>query len=212
VRKVSRPPAPFRSPGDLSEVWFQHVSPRRLDFLVPVTYTALLSARAGEMGLPAAERYVADRIVSEDRYRTALGIDNDVLSFTYATVVGFNSMEDPGDYPGFTYFFRMSPAQVHRTLFGAVTGDPLLQVPMETGPRGLSQALEHWSRYSGLFMPADDPDLGAVQPRVEVVFQFPVRPELFIAQQEDRATSTSPASSSTGARRVPLLRPGTSGS
>lgn len=164
------------------------------------------------MGLPAAERYVADRVVSEDRYRTALGIDNDVLSFSYATVVGFNSMEGPEDYPGFTYFFRMSPAQVHRALFGAVTGDPLLQVPMETGHRGLEQALEHWSRYSGLFLPADDPDLGTVQPRVEVVFQFPVRPELFVAQVEDREASTSLASSSKAVGRAPLLRLETSGS
>lgn len=180
--------------------------------MVPITYRALLASRAVEMDMPAAERYVADRIVNEDRYRVALGIDNDVLSFTYATVVGFNSMEAPEDYPGFTYFFRMSSEQVEQALFGAVTGDPLLQVPMERGIRGLSRALTHWTRYSGLFLPADDPDLGAVQPRVEVVFQFPVRPELFIPQQEDRAASTSHASSSTSAGRVSLRRPGTSDS
>lgn len=154
--------------------------------VIPPTYDALLASRATTMGLLAAQRYVNDRIVSEDRYRVALGIQDDVLSFTYATVVGFNSMEPPEEYPGFTYFFRMNPSQVGQALFGTVTGDPLLQLPMETGIRGLSRALTHWRCYSGLFLPTEDPDLGNVEPRVEVVFQFPVKPELFITQAEDR--------------------------
>ena len=215
MKRIGSTPKVTGTPRSLDRVWFQHVSPKRLDFIVPTTYKDLLVARATGMGLPAAERYVADRVVSEDRYRTALGIQNDELSFSYATVVGFNSMESPDDYPGFTYFFRMSPEQVNRTLFGAVTGDPLLQVPMETGLRGLSRALSHWARYSGLFIPADDPELGTVQPRVEVVFQFPVRPELFIAQEEDRVNppaATSGAASSREAGRASRLRPGTLGS
>lgn len=179
--------------------------------MVPPTYDALLTSRSTTMSTTAARRYVDDRIVSEDRYRIALGIEDDVLSFTYATVVGFNSMEPPEEYPGFTYFFRMNPSQVGQALFGTVTGDPLLQLPMETGVRGLSQALTHWRRYSGLFLPADDPDLGHVEPRVEVVFQFPVRPELFITQQEDRAKSTSRAFSSTSEDPASHRRSGSAG-
>lgn len=145
------------------------------------------------MGKPAAERYVAERIVTEDAYRTALGIDNDVLSFSYATVAGFHRMEQPLDYPGFTYFFRLGREDVSRTLFGVVTGDPLLSVPSESGVRGLERCLEHWGLYSGLFQAVDEPYLGTVNPRVEVVISYPVRPTSFITQVEDRTpTRISP--------------------
>lgn len=138
------------------------------------------------MGTPAAEEYVADRIFQEDKYRVALGVDNDKLSFTYATAVGFHRMEDPLSYPGFTYFFRLTHLQVEDALFGVVSGDPALDVPLERGKRALELCLTHWNRHSKHFQPTDDPELGPIDPRIEVVFQFPVRPAFFIPQAEDR--------------------------
>jgi len=154
--------------------------------VVPPLYRDLLPQRASTMGDEAAEEYVADRVFQEDKYRVALDIDNDALSFTYATCVGFHHMEDPRSYPGFTYFFNLTHLQVADALFGVISGEPALDLPLERGKRALERCLTHWNRHSREFQPVDDPELGPIDPRIEVVFQFPVRPALFIPQQEDR--------------------------
>ena len=180
--------------------------------MVPMLYRDLVRSRASTMGDEAAREYVDDRVVEEDKYRVALGTDNDALSFSYATVVGFHSMGGSSDYPGFTYFFHLSPADVERTLFGVISGDPGLQLPMERGIHALERSMMHWNRYSGLFRPTDDPELGLIDPRIEVVISYPIRPELFVPQAEDRPASTPPATSSMQAARGVPHRPGTVGS
>lgn len=201
MKRIESPPKVTGWPTRLDQVWFQHESPRRLAQVTPPLYRDLLLMRSETMDPQAAQDYVADRVFQEDKYRIALGIDNDSLSFTYATAVGFHGMEDPLSYPGFTYFFRLTHLQVQDALFGVISGDPMLDLPMERGLRGLERCLTHWNRHSGEFTSTDDPELGHIDPRVEVVLQFPVRPAFYVPQQEDRIRSTSSTASGPGSSR-----------
>lgn len=201
MKRIESSPKVTGWPTRLDQVWFQHESPRRLAQVTPLMYRDLLQSRASTMGLPAAQEYVADRVFQEDKYRVALGVDNDVLSFTYATVVGFHRMEDPLSYPGFTYFFRLTHAQVQDALFGVISGDPALDLPMERGLRALERCLTHWNRHSEEFRPTEDPELGPIDPRVEVVLQFPVRPAFYVPQQEDRLSRGGSSESGLGSSR-----------
>lgn len=195
----------------LSEVWFQHESPRRLDFIVPLSYHELRHARGSDMDKVALDQYVNDRVVQEDGYRTTLGLTDDERSFMYATVVGFHRMQDAADYPGFTYLFRLTRDQAEGALFGVVTGDPALLMSPERGVRALERCMEHWNRHSAEFVSVEDVDLGVVDPRIEAVIPFHVRPTHFVLQAEDRQPGATGLASCLGrlSSRTHVVRLGT---
>lgn len=205
VKKVSAAPRTSKRPSLLSEVWFQHESPKRLDFIVPLSYHELRHARGSDMDEAALDRYVNDRTVQEDGYRTTLGLTDDERSFVYATVVGFHRMRDAADYPGFTYFFRLTRDQAEDALFGVVTGDPALSMPPERGVRALERCMEHWNRHSAEFVSVEDVDLGVIDPRIEAVIPFHVRPTHFVTQAEDRQQSATGRASCLGRLSIQAL-------
>jgi len=142
------------------------------------------------MGEAMAAAYVADRRRAERAYRRALRSIDDDVSFVYATVVGFNSMAPASEYPGFTYYFRLRHQELNGCLFGTVTGDPSLDVALETGKRSLERCLTQWAELGPAFVPFEDPIVGLIEPRIEVIIPFAVRPELYYPEAERRRPST----------------------
>jgi GNAT superfamily N-acetyltransferase len=156
-------------------LWFRHESPHQLDTLRPLTYVELTKARP-DYDIKAREEH-------ENHYRE-LTHHPSGTSFLYATVVGYNKMETPSEYPGFTYYFRLSDAQIHQCIFGIA--DRKDWMPDTVGTAGLEQAKKVWDDHSADFKAYKEKGLGQVDPRIEVVIPFSVTPELYYPQQEDR--------------------------
>lgn len=162
----------------VSDLVFRHQSPRFYGVLRPTTYAALIAAGRDP-------EYVRIRRRVEGDYRRLLGQpERSETSFLYATVVGFHLMESPRTYPGFTYYFRMVPAQVDRCVFHVV--DPNFATQPLVGRPGLTHASRTWFDRSKFMSPRQDPVLGREDPRIEVVIQDPVTYDRFVTQEEDR--------------------------
>lgn len=169
----------------LSDLVFRHQSPRFYDVLRPVTYDQLLVDGRDQ-------EYVDVRRQIEGDYRRLLGLpERSGSSFLYATVVGFHLMESPRTYPGFTYYFHMTSAQVNRCVFHVV--DPNFATDPLPGRPGLVHALTTWCSRSRFMSPREDPVLGREDPRIEVVICDPVPYDRFVTQAEDRLEDASGA-------------------
>lgn len=156
-------------------VWFRHESPYELSTLRPLTYAELARVRP-DYDVKARQR-------TEDAYRVLIPQSRGV-SFLYATVVGFNRMEPPDEYPGFTYYFQLTSAEINHCLFGIV--DQQEWMPMQPGRAGMVRALGIWKSHTSAFRSYEEDGLGLVDPRVEVVIPFSVTPSLYYPQIEDR--------------------------
>jgi hypothetical protein len=158
-----------------SPLWFRHESPLALKVLRPLTYEELRQARPG---------YDVDaRMETELPYKDLVSSDPNI-SFLYATICGFNKMESAESYPGYTYYFRLSRKQIEQCLFGVVDKE-LNMVPVK-GVAGLREAMGFWAENSNAMSMYMDPELGPIDPRVEVIIPFAVHPERYVPQQEDR--------------------------
>lgn len=194
MKVLSKAPEISQRPKKLSELWFQHQSPLALKVIVPQSYSSIKDSRGEDMSSSETSDYVDYRVSTEDAYRSELGIDDDTLSFTYASIVGFNKMEAAEDYPGFTYYFHMSQGQVERALFGIVANEPYGIDPSK-GIQELERSLSAWIRNSSEMVSEEDDTVGKIDPRIEVVIPFRVWPTAMVVQQEDRlsAAGTVPA-------------------
>lgn len=160
-------------------LWFKHASPLALAELRPLSYQELAQARP--------DYDVQARRATELAHKKALGLGElreQEQSLLYATVAGSNAMEPASSYPGFTYFFRLSEAQIDRCLFGVV--DKVQKMDPKAGRAGLDEALALWESESESMSFYHEPGLGRVEPRVEVIIPFAVRPICYIPQSEDR--------------------------
>lgn len=171
-------------PTKLNQLWFQHQSSREISVIKPMSYNDIENARAVDM--PNIKRYIAERRKEEDDYRLAIGIMDDSKSFTYATIVDFNLMENPKQFPGFTYFFKLRPTQLDITLFGVITGDDALDLKPARGINALERSLQHWLDMSNMMKRKNDPIVGPIDPRIEVIIPYNVFPELVILEIEQR--------------------------
>lgn len=184
MKIITRPPLGVKRPERLSELWFQHQSSQQLTVIAPQTYETIARQRARDM--IDIKEYISGRRQEEDAYRLSLGSVDDSMSFTYATITGFNYMENPTDYPGFTYFFKIKPSQVENTLFGLVAGDEQFNIEPERGLSALERCLSQWLISADLLHQIEDPIVGTIDPRIEVVISYPVVPELVIPEIEQR--------------------------
>lgn len=163
----------------INRIVFRHQSADFYPELKPVAYTEIAKHRE-------SDEYMKDRIEGEKVYHTILGDNTPDQSFLYATVVGFHKMDNPLDYPGYTYYFRLTPEQIQDTIFHVVYGKGSTK-PMK-GIIGLILALKLWKKHKARFKSYDDPLIGQIDPRIEVVISYPVKYFKYVPQVEDRAS------------------------
>lgn len=185
AQKIKATPIINQYPKQLSEVLFQHHSPHKLSVLSPQSYSHIAKERATEMKPDDVKLYINDRMLEEDKYRKALNLTNKGKSFTYASVVGFNLMEDALDYPGFTYFFHLNKQQIEKTLFGIVGGKSF-NIEPAAGLSSLEKCLSLWRKHKDKLVSYEDDILGWIDPRIEVVIPYIVIPELVVVEVEQR--------------------------
>jgi hypothetical protein len=146
-----------------------------LDILKPMTYVELAKIRPG---YPLGERREL-----EDVYRKMI-IQKPEVSFLYATVVGCHLFGAPDTYPGFTYYFQLTDHQIEQCIFDIA--DRSIWMKATSGRAGLRESMHLWDINVESFMRYDDPDIGVIYPRIEVVIPFNIRPVSFFPQEEDR--------------------------
>jgi hypothetical protein len=186
VKILTQAPTVSMRPTLLSQVVFQHHSAHELMVIEPQDYSCIARERKPDMGIPGVVKYLTDREHEEDAYRLALGIIDTSMSFTYATVTGFNDMTSPDDYPGFTYFFELTREQVSNTLFGIVGGIPELNLEPQRGLQALELCMSHWLRHQHEFAVVNDDLVGAIDPRIEVIIPYRVIPTAVLLEVERR--------------------------
>lgn len=170
MRILKKPLAPS---GDL---WFQHKSPHGpFNRLESQTYETLIDQRSEDMDPENAVYYVEEREEHETLYHEMLGSDAS-HSFTYATVVGFELMESPEDYPGNTHYFKLTIQQLNECVFELVAGkDHTLDVEPSVGVKGLLACVTAWSAHFEEYESyQDDVVGGTIDPRIEVIIPFTV--------------------------------------
>lgn len=185
VKKIDATPDVSSDPKKLSEIFFQHHSPHKLSIITPQSYKRISEQRSDDMPPDDLKEYIDDRIIEENKYRKILEINDEGKSFTYASVVGFNLMEDPLDYPGFTYFFHLTKEQIDKTLFGLVGNKDFTMSP-ELGLPALKKCLKAWKDHKDDLISYEDDILGWIDPRIEVVIPYVIIPELVIVEIEQR--------------------------
>lgn len=185
IHKITKTPETTSLPKNITEILFQHHSPHELSTLIPQTYLNIAKQRLDDMSPSEVKEYIDDRKTEEKKYRVKLEVKDENKSFTYASIVGFNLMEDALDYPGFTYFFHLNKEQIDKTLFGIVGGKKFKMEP-ELGPSALISCLSAWKTHIDELASYDDEILGSIDPRIEVVIPYIVIPELVIMEVEQR--------------------------
>lgn len=156
-------------------IWYRHQSPFELQELRPMTYYDIRRMRP--------DYDVSARHDTEEVYRAMSSQATDT-SFLYATIVGFHKMETPLEYPGFTYYFKMTDYQIQQCVFDVVSETPLMN-PM-LGHSGIIAAKHLWEQHQTDLHSFDTDDMGMIDPRVEVIIPFAVKPLMFVPQEEDR--------------------------
>jgi hypothetical protein len=156
------------------DLWFRHQSPLKLDVLKPQTYKYI--------GKNRPEYNITTRINTEKPYHKLLGTASN-QSFLYATIVGYNKMTQPSEYPGYTYFFKLDKQQLKNTIFTIVAKDT--EYPLATGQHGLEYMMTQYKKHLHEFKTSKVDGI-LIYPRVEVIIPYSVDPLMVINQEEDR--------------------------
>lgn len=139
---------------------FQHQSMKDLKTLKPQTYEEIAKERKND-------EYMEGRIETERDYHEMIPGRNEE-SFLYATIVGYNEMDSVDEFPGNTYYFRMTKEQIRKCIFEVV--DKELSYGPIYGLVGLHGAINFWKKNSHLMEPYEDEVVGGeIQPRIEVI-------------------------------------------
>ncbi len=163
-----------------SRLVFRHESPNFYKSLHPESLAQVARTRQNP-------QYMKDREKTEKKYHDLLPSYPEEKSFLYATIVGYHKMEAPTSYPGYTYYFYLSPQQIGQTIFEVVGQDKSLSMPPDLGQKALAERLKFWDGNSKEFKTYTDPVLKEpIYPRIEVVISFPVEYFSYVLQQEDR--------------------------
>lgn len=159
----------------LASLTFRHESPYELTVLRPLTYDELRKTRPDYDVDARKETELAYKYLVNNGFET---------SFLYATISGYNKMESPDEYPGFTYFFHLNYDHIDECLFGIV--DKTHNIEPEKGIKALRKMIAFWDEHSDDMQSYNDQELGWIDPRIEVIIPFSVKPSSFIPQIEDR--------------------------
>ena len=162
----------------LAGLTFQHHSPNLYVNLQPVTYTQIAAERSNS-------DYMLSRLTHEQEYHRMVEDHDPTLSFLYATIVRRNKMESAAEYPGYTYFFKLSLPEIERCVFEVV--DEKFPMAPQLGLLGLQSALAHWDSHRDEVKSYNDSVVdGLIDPRIEVIIPFKVEFFGFVPQIEDR--------------------------
>ena len=174
-------------PINLSDLWFQHHSPHKLNILKPQNYSYLLKDRAEKLGKSGARDYVEHRKETEAHYHYLLNSDKN-KSFIYATIVGFNKMKSANEYSGFTYYFKLKPKQLNNVVFELVAGkNKNLDIDPAVGKDALVNCMKSWINNYKKFKPYySELVKGNIDPRIEVVVPFNIEPISYFPEVEQR--------------------------
>lgn len=159
-----------------SGLWFLHQSPKKITKLKPLSYNMLAKTR--ELEYP-----IEDRKDEEWVYKS-LTQNPDNMSFLYATIVGYNKFEKPTSYPGYTYYFKLTPGQIKKCVFTIIDKKEWMEPTL--GKPGLDEAMLMWTEHNSKFRKSTKKGVGIVYPRIEVVIPFSVIPTMMVPQEEDR--------------------------
>jgi hypothetical protein len=165
-------------------VVYRHQSPFDSKILKPLSYKELEKSRSLDMPTKELEQYMSDRIKEEQGYHRLLKGYPKENSFLYATIVGCHKMESPMDYPGFTYYFTLSDEQLSNVIFHVVA-DENISTP-KLGVEGFKAAINYWKDNKDELVSSEDEWFDAIDPRIEVVIPFSVKPFAHIEEEENR--------------------------
>lgn len=164
---------------------FRHQSPHKLDVLKPLSYRAVAKQRAEDYDATDLGLYMKDRKDDEAVPHNLLSqvlYPND-CSFLYATVVGYHKMESPQSYPGFTYYFTLTESQIDSCVFFVVFKSNTIPTK---GMIGLRAAMDFWEKNKKYMKPTEDSVVGIIDPRIEVLVPYEVKPFGYVVEVEKR--------------------------
>ena len=151
-----------------SGMWFIHQSAFGLfNIIKPQTYRHLRTFRSA--------KYLRKRKETEKEYNELRGEPNRELSYTYATVLGYTRMRPEDDYPGYTYYFKLTKSQIDKCIFEVV--DKKFNLEPIMGYKGLVECMKYWKSHESQMKD---------NARLEVVIPFNVTPAKYYPQEEDR--------------------------
>lgn len=166
-----------------------HHSSSQLENLKAPTYEELKQVRLDyfDNDIKATNKYLKSRKEEENKYHKLLNSDKS-KSFIYLTIVGFNKMEPALEYPGFTYYFKLSNEQIENTLFGVIAGkNKSLDVEPAIGKESLIKCLKHWYKFKDKMKSYEDDIVnGYIDPRIEIITQENIYPKICIPEIEQR--------------------------
>lgn len=153
----------FNEVKDLEGLVFIHQSHKDLSVLSPQSYEDIEAIRGHE--------YIDGRRETELEYHQMLG-DDGGTSFLYATIEGFNKMEMDPELNA--YYFHLDKDQIEKTIFEVV--DRELGLGPLLGMEGLVECQKFWDAHKEEFGSYEDPVVGRIDPRIEVVINYQVVP------------------------------------
>lgn len=137
--------------------------------------------------MPDAELndYMADRVAEEKKYHALMWDYPTDESFLYATIVGCHKMDTPTSYPGFTYYFTLSKEEIELCVF-EVVADKAGTKPKQ-GLASLLACVRYWNaNKDNLHVSEDEWFKEGIDPRIEVVIPFSVKPFAHFPEKEQR--------------------------
>ena len=168
---------------DLEDLVFVHLSSDFYPNLRPVTYEDVAKNRSSE--------YMVDRRSHEKKhYHPKLKDHDSNRSFLYASLASRSKLHNLDallEYPGYIYYFKLTPTIVKDCIFEVCGGKDYKQKESIKGMTGLKSAIKEWDKNSASFSSYYDKVVeGYIDPRIEVVIPHQVKPFAYIPQIEDR--------------------------
>jgi hypothetical protein len=127
---------------------------------------------------------LVSRIKEEKKYHI-LTKNNPNTSFVYSAIVGYHKMADPYVYPGYIYYFQLTKNQIDKCLFGIVANKNNYIEP-DIGFENLEKCINIWKTYNNTYKAYIQKEIGLIQPRIEFIIPFQIKPKFYIDQVEDR--------------------------
>tara|TARA_Y100001972_G_scaffold24718_1_gene29987 strand:- start:1822 stop:2739 length:918 start_codon:yes stop_codon:yes gene_type:complete len=172
-----------RKDFDLEDLVFIHLSSDYYSNLRPVTYNEVAKNRSAD--------YMKDRKSHEKKhYHSKLKDHDKNKSFLYASLASRSKLHDLNsllEYPGYIYYFKLTPAIIKDCIFEVCGGKEYKQKESKKGLAGLKSSINEWDKNSKSFKSYYDEVVeGYIDPRIEVVIPHQVKPFAYIPQIEDR--------------------------
>mgnify|MGYP003133953877 CR=1 FL=1 len=172
-----------RQDFELEDLVFVHLSSDFYSNLRPVSYDEVAKNRSSV--------YMKDRRDHESKlYHSKLKDYDKNKSFLYASLASrsiLHSLDALLEYPGYVYYFKLTPSIVKDCIFEVCGGKEYKQKESKKGLAGLKSSINEWDKnYKSFKSYYDEVVEGYIDPRIEVVIPHQVKPFAYIPQIEDR--------------------------